>query len=76
MTLHTEDEARGKWCPMARVAVMSDNPERGAHNRLIDDEKKLEGRAHCIASDCMAWRWHNANAEEEIGYCGAFGRPE
>lgn len=44
----TEQEAKNKWCPMARMA----SPV-SAHNRTADDEP--EGR--CVASKCMMWRW-------------------
>ena len=57
----TEDEARQKWCPFARVAMISSSDiECPPCNRLAIDgvsglEKNPAG-ARCIASDCMAWR--------------------
>jgi hypothetical protein len=61
----TEEEAKGKWCPMAKVAsIDGDGVNRrhdGAPNR----------GAICIASSCMAWRWDS----KTTGYCGLAGRP-
>jgi hypothetical protein len=53
----TEDEARRKWCPFARVAVI--NTKKGAAaNRWPDDEESEYATTtnHCIGSSCMAWR--------------------
>ena len=78
----TEQEAKSKWCPMARVAVQV-SPDC-AFNRHGWD-------ANCSASECMAWRWHDL-AEKWVtdieghykdgiyhdprGFCGLAGRPE
>ena len=43
-------------------------------------------RGKCVASDCMAWRWHYTNKRthvgsyagteiHDIGYCGRAGEP-
>lgn len=54
----TEQEAKTKWCPMARVLVTSDDVN-GTGNRTADmdgldcDNPK---QARCIGSDCMMWR--------------------
>ena len=65
--LLTEEQAREKWCPMARVEI------DGGHlvNKL---DKKWDPL--CIASDCMMWRWgepvlDGKNARQ--GYCGLAG---
>lgn len=42
--MHTEQEARQKWCPFDRSYLMRTNE--------VD-----VGECHCVASDCMAWRW-------------------
>ena len=65
----TEEEAREKWCPMARVHGME-----SAGNRI--------DHANCIASGCMAWVWDDTeeligsmtikhlNASKTSGHCG------
>lgn len=68
--MHTEAEAREKWCPFARCAMRGDE----------DDWHVM-----CFASGCMAWRWgapkfvtHEApkpTEKIEHGYCGLAGRP-
>ena len=85
--MHTEAEAREKWCPEARWAedAMPGANRWGGHTRPPE--------CRCIASNCMAWRWvrpsglapasHGlAPASRRIeeptptqGYCGAFGKP-
>jgi len=61
----TEDDAKAKWCPFARVLVESD--ESRDHSRIAS-ANRLEVRGEgvpdagwratfCIASACMAWRW-------------------
>ena len=54
----TEKEAWTKWCPIVRTSFYARDPmnHRGAH---------------CIASNCMAWRWQS----EGKGYCGAYQMP-
>lgn len=53
----TEDEAKTKWCPMARVIHFHDNDGPGispaAGNRGAHGQPKPESL--CIASDCMMW---------------------
>lgn len=78
----TEDEARKKWCPMARYVADSNDPNTA--NRWV-----RISTCCCIASDCMAWRWepwvngspangprnNNGEQRDPRGYCGAFGKP-
>lgn len=69
----TEDEARTKWCPMARYmqsAVQEDNGRFIVVAVNREEQQIFHGRglgepsnhnptgARCIASDCMMWRWH------------------
>lgn len=61
-----EPTATHKWCPFARVLYIN-----GAFNRLATG--KSPESAHCIGSECMAWRWFGAG-EPEGGYCGLAGR--
>ena len=57
----TEEEAKAKWCPFARMAagvggrVALDHP---AYNRYAE-EGDAAGQAvgACIGTACMAWRW-------------------
>jgi len=63
MSWMTEDEASGKWCPMARALVRSDGtPEIcfPVHNRYIvdtddGDEIVSDLSVNCIGSKCMMW---------------------
>ncbi len=59
----TEDQAREKWCPYARVFILTgdvNKPTRGAYgpmNRIGNEERiTWQGSSNCIASDCMMWR--------------------
>lgn len=54
--MHTVEEARKLWCPMARVAAhfQWDFRNNVSFNR---DPDGLTKQAYCIASDCMMWRW-------------------
>lgn len=84
----TEDEAKKKWCPFARV--IGDLDENAAANRWPEDDSKMwagpNGNPHslCIASACMAWRWITIKEEPSEGhplgisivhggYCGLAG---
>ena len=58
--MHTEDEARTKWCPHARIG--SDSTGLGCLNR--DFAKGPPDAALCIASECMAWRFEPVEAWE------------
>lgn len=77
----TEEEARTKWCPFARVVTEREpkNPAFGPYNRLAlngedpDDQMWMQDpEIHCIASDCMAWRTNAAG----YAYCGLVGAPK
>jgi hypothetical protein len=57
----TEDEAKKKWCPLAR------------DNRSEDDESVVD----CLASGCMFWRWsHQDTNGMPTGFCGGAGLPK
>lgn len=78
--LLTEEEAKKRWCPHARV-----NAGPG-FNRNSGGEPSRS--ALCIASECMAWRFYGAGwrtsetvgnysvEHVELGYCGLSGSPE
>jgi hypothetical protein len=76
--MFTEEEARKKWCPLARSGDTRDEG-RVSVNRCGN---AADMDCFCIASACMAWRegvWpHQRNLAPEdrtpgVGYCGAFG---
>lgn len=50
--LHTEDQAREKWCPLVRAGN-----EAGCNRNWVAGDGRLDG---CIGSACMAWRWGEA----------------
>lgn len=78
----TEDEAKTKWCPFARVMLFE--PEPGAGNHAVN---RTTMDCHCIGSACMAWRAEagivvpadsvtpEMLARKAGGYCGLAGRP-
>lgn len=65
----TEEEARTKWCPHARVQV-----HQSAVNREMDYRDDLQPRCRvvpargclCVASNCMAWKWMRYHSPEEL----------
>jgi len=67
----TEQEAKLKWCPFARVAY-----ERNRHNGYaMTSYNRFESgapssSAHCVTKDCMAWQ--QVSADPNTGCCGAF----
>jgi hypothetical protein len=68
----TEDEARTKWCPFVRAAIISvtanDIPP---HNRASSSSNPDINGINCIASDCMMWRLDDEwIASENEGHCG------
>lgn len=76
MTLLTEDEAKTKWCPLARVipgtlkgdTMFLTSGNIYPHNRVDEGAHEPEatwnGKMACIASACMAWRSEEvANAD-------------
>jgi hypothetical protein len=67
--MHTEEQARAKWCPHVRV---SEDGARGvAHNTTLNIDTPNSIPQHigtCIASLCMAWRWAESQEEYRPGY--------
>ena len=58
--MHTEEQAREKWCPHARTTYVGDSgAEQFPSNRYgTSDGTNFNPKdCRCIASDCMAWRW-------------------
>ena len=71
--MHTAEQARELWCPMARIAFN----EPGPFNRLSPDTDGGSGiprGSQCIANECAMWRWlpnHGEHmADKRKGYCG------
>jgi hypothetical protein len=66
----TEEEAKTKWCPMAKNAGMDERGDRKnktSYNRL---NGKPRGSCMCVASDCMMWEpyeyWENKSGAKFI----------
>lgn len=77
--LLTEEQARTKWCPHARVVEVGDDELHGPFNRYhLDADATFSGIAKCIASECMAWRWLNRHEQgaQDGGFCGIAGKVE
>lgn len=57
----TEEEAKTKWCPFARVGVrwMDSQAESLADLAAIavNRGENADTRSRCLGSACMAWRW-------------------
>jgi hypothetical protein len=86
----TEEEAKGKWCPMVRFAHW--NAPTGGNQPLPKNWSDLKTPGTCIASECMMWRsgTHCVKASEtrrsgelkvtykqvpHPEYCGLAGKP-
>lgn len=62
----TEDEARQRWCPLARIPGYSiDQTGIAALNRYGNGEP-LPPAAECVGSRCMFWRWHDPAARRNV----------
>ena len=85
----TEEEAKTKWCPFARVSA--DVTQNGAHVAITPSFNRRTTQDHpsgamvagslCVGSACMAWRTHEVTEHAEgsrftttHGYCGLAGR--
>jgi len=56
----TEDEARKRWCPFARVGTTTTDERLAVALNRVENTGGIvlnPFAARCIASDCMAWRW-------------------
>lgn len=85
----TEDEAKTKWCPYARVIQLHpfSGQEGAVGNRWADDEARhpddesgIELGSRCIGSACMAFRETRmeddpAHEGRVFAYCGLAGKP-
>lgn len=73
----TEDDARKKWCPFARVGDWNEGDKAGVSlNRYRDPDTEIPDFALCIASACMAWHTEVIDVRgKHHGYCGLAGKP-
>lgn len=79
----TEDEAKTKWCPMARVildySVQPDTQAVASANRgEADETDQIFTGSRCIGSGCMMWRSEVGPASRRAtgrGFCGLAGVP-
>ena len=71
----TEDEAKQKWCPFARVSAVQENSVTPSFNRAATKEADTmtPAASKCIGSACMAWRW-SLTQPPGTGF-DAYGRP-
>ena len=76
--MHTEEEARQRWCPFARIigvksahgvgGAVSGNREAMQNNVSgYDTVVNIMGGANCIASACMAWRVGDVKSDPITG---------
>lgn len=87
----TEDEAKTRWCPLARIPFI-DRSVAGVALAAVNAFKmndEPEKRTNCIGSACMMWRdsldyfIRDGNPEPRMrtepqvigGYCGLAGQP-
>ena len=83
MTIVTEEQAKTKWCPFARVPVETETLEWVVGNRANQTGPGgLYKGSKCIASQCMAFRLipiepyaDSSDPPPKRGYCGLAGTP-
>ena len=76
--MYTEEEAKTKWCPFVRYSVENASKWKRAINRWVsvNDMQLNPEPCHCIASECMVWRWDTDDGyPAKEGYCGLAGKP-
>lgn len=76
---YTEDEARKKWCPFARV-VECDLEGEVLEPIAVGNRSTVNTahpKARCMASACMAWRWSDepreVGTDQQCDECGGQG---
>lgn len=55
--LLTEEDARTRWCPFARLSMSEDAVEGNHASNRFEAGTMGHRRTRCLASECMAWRW-------------------
>jgi hypothetical protein len=83
--LLTEDEMKTKWCPMARVAHVSNAGKtfevsfNRAWTKPVRDgtHDQVPAAAKCLGSRCGVWRWEMVGPDQKPtkGYCGLAWQP-
>lgn len=56
MNIHTEDEAKTKWCPLSRVTAMFGDAAVNRNSNHYGMSLTSSG-TNCIGSKCMFWQW-------------------
>ena len=70
----TPEEAKKKWCPMARVVEGNDDKLEGPFNRyhtgleMVQENERNQTR--CFADDCMWWVEFKNQEGTVNGRCG------
>jgi hypothetical protein len=55
--IHTEAEAKGKWCPMVRAGMYGEGTLSSGRMVAVNRDPREPDLAPCIGSACMMWRW-------------------
>ncbi len=67
----TEEQAKTKWCPFARIFPAGDfwQSSNGRDMTVLQAslaEGDLGNLSRCIGSACMAWRWEELGGFERL----------
>lgn len=79
----TEEEAKTKWCPFARVVGSLGEIEGAADLHIVTGNRNNPNGngptelPKCLGSGCMAWRhtFNDALSKIKDGHCGLAGKP-
>ena len=74
MSTYTEEDAKEKWCPAARVSFRHPRVEGiyPAEEGYIGNRDANDGTvpsSHCLGSTCMWWRWADCYDHEHLVQC-------
>ena len=82
----TEEEAKKKWCPEARLIMASSNTEApinaaaGYNQSSLHEGNAMLKSAACLGANCMMWQWATEPLKERnelrLGFCGLAMRRE